>query len=456
MTSLEPIRLRRSLRGALLIAGSLFLQACGSAPPCPEDFIESAASDGAEAADDGSTIKAIEVLFDGSQSMAGYVNRQNTENQGETRPTEYTQFLRNLRTLIGERGYRPSYQKFGSSLAPLQVMDSSLEDPSSYSAGSTKLEAAINEVAATHLTLIVTDLFQSDRALGAVFQAIRTSILGPGLTLGVWGMTSYYNGIIGDIDIVRKDGEKVEVTKHYEGNRPFYLLAIGKHGAVIRFLEAGSRHLTGADPDNLLVLSPEVLTSPISNHSLKIRGSSRASYRTIRCKCGEIPTARLQNSEEAVLDAQIDFDEVPFGPKLKIEALEQDLHFWVWKVVRPDDMPESESYSFPPFRMDFEIDEMGRARGANSSLRIVSEKLAMGAFHVVRVGLSATRESFRYPSFCNTWNVDEEQLLEMKDIQQEFDGQKTLNLKKLVDRTWDGMLQNGRLGSFFVYIDNDR
>lgn len=184
------------------------------------------------------TVSHIYVFFDGSGSMAGYAS-------SNLAPTPQARAYADIATGLHaslQQAFRATVDlhRFGRNIHPFPQSEiSKLADAKTYLRQSDDIhESRIDEVlkaaaadVSGALYLIVTDLFLTEQHLQrsgpAALQTPVATILRAGRAIGLTGIRSGFLGTVHDLPS--------KGTYSAAKERPFYILAIGKSAAVLRF-----------------------------------------------------------------------------------------------------------------------------------------------------------------------------------------------------------------------------
>lgn len=169
----------------------------------------------------------VDVYIDASVSMAGYTAIA-ANNEYRELPDE----LYEMGSSMGE----VKFFGFGENVYPVSNLDyRKYSDVSSYTELSNSIKNVIAQADTSHLTVIVTDLFETDTAWSAVSQGIKDKYFHNRLALAVIGVKNPFNGRIYDVGINQLAfdyNSNTDKTKY----RPFYMLVMGPEIYVNDFI----------------------------------------------------------------------------------------------------------------------------------------------------------------------------------------------------------------------------
>lgn len=126
------------------------------------------------------------------------------------------------------------FHKFGTTVAELPGRDYLQAQHQAFYLDShlnreTLIQNVIDQISTDRMTIIVTDLFQTDVDVNLLTREIKQKFITNGLAVGILGIKSEFNGEVYDVG-------PNNYTFHYESDntspatfRPFYVLAFGNH-----------------------------------------------------------------------------------------------------------------------------------------------------------------------------------------------------------------------------------
>lgn len=174
-------------------------------------------------------VKDIDVYVDGTFSMAGYVNCEGK--------SVYMTALENIER-ANSKG-KIQFIRFGDEYKKLS-RDEFLKSNrvEFYDQKDTSIQDVINRMSDNKLTIIVTDLFQTNQDLYSLTNALKNKVFSnPSKAFAIVGMRSQFNGTIYDI------GKNKKSFSYDSGNntnafRPFYFLVSGEENVVRNYLNS--------------------------------------------------------------------------------------------------------------------------------------------------------------------------------------------------------------------------
>ena len=166
----------------------------------------------------------IDIVYDATPSMRGFTEA------GES--GLYTRVLRKLESAAAKEwpGTEVQLFRFGSEVTPLTSQDRLAPLRTSFYETrqgfiDTHIDRAVEAADPAKLTVLITDLFQTDTDVTKVTKRLTNKYAAKGLAVGVMGVKGDFRGQVYDIGIYR-------LHFRFERLRPFYVLALGKHSDV--------------------------------------------------------------------------------------------------------------------------------------------------------------------------------------------------------------------------------
>ena len=220
-------RLHRAL-AALLMVGTIFMGGCGSSErltiEMPKEAGQSVAAE--------QTAPVVDIYWDATESMRGYTVLQGglyrtlPDNMGD------------IATSMGET----HFFRFGEEVTPLEGRSyRSFSSPDTYTELVTSFGRVIDQADPKHLSIVVTDLFESDADWSNVTQKLREKYFAQHLGVAVIGIKNPFQGDIYDV------GMNAAKYSWNSGNdpqkfRPFYLFLMGPEQDIKAFLQRWQEH----------------------------------------------------------------------------------------------------------------------------------------------------------------------------------------------------------------------
>jgi hypothetical protein len=173
---------------ALLMVGTIFMGGCGSSErltiEMPKEAGQSVAAE--------QTAPVVDIYWDATESMRGYtaspsgVYKLLPDNLGD------------IATAMGET----HFYRFGEEVTPLEGRSyRAFSSPDTYTETVTSFGRVIDQATAGHLSIVITDLFESDADGSNVTQKLREKYFAQHLGVAVIGVKHPFQGDIYDVGL---------------------------------------------------------------------------------------------------------------------------------------------------------------------------------------------------------------------------------------------------------------
>ena len=210
---------------------------------------------------------AVDVYFDATVSMKGYT----TLAAGNVYRT-----LPDLLSDIGSSMGEVKFYGFGEKVKELAGREyRKFSSPEPYSELITAVHNVIDEADAEHLTVIVTDLFESEADWSNISNKIRNKYFANHMAVAVIGIRNSFSGEIFDVGLNAAKFEYDSYDYAYRF-RPFYLLVLGQESAVKDFMLRFKERQTLPNETGYLLLSENL--SETSNDFSKMTLESMENF----------------------------------------------------------------------------------------------------------------------------------------------------------------------------------
>jgi hypothetical protein len=218
----------------------------------------------------------VDLFFDATLSMKGFVLTKTTSSYQSVVP------LLERGVIEGWRGGQVSFYKFGDDIAPLagrqylEAIKPSFYSDSKYNR-KTLIERVIDRSAQDHLTVVVTDLFQTNSDINQLSEKLKQRFVANNLCVGIYAIRSQFEGPIYDVG---PDAFSFvyNSTAQPESERPFYLLTFGKHADIAHFFDVlDQAGLNAIAERHALIFSRYLASQYLSFSRAKLKTADRIS-----------------------------------------------------------------------------------------------------------------------------------------------------------------------------------
>lgn len=372
-----------------------------------------------------------DIYLDGTTSMYGYVNYP-----GET---IYGDAVKNVERTISENWKNDSitYIKFGDTLQQMN-RDTFLQMNTAafYDQKDTSLQKVIEQTKDTNLSIIITDLFQTNQDLDSLVHSIKNKSMGKDRAVAVIGLKSQFNGKIFDVG---KNMSSLDYASNDDPStyRPVYIIVMGNENDTRAFVESYQKKLPEDAHVNValfasnLGISNTLESDKVTNKKddKKNKAAKMATISNLLGK-GDVMQYRLKK-EEKLSEAPVRLygkdvvGKIPDAYTLKMDSLE------TWNKSNKT----FESTTADDF-LSAAIGDTGLNNGtANISFMLQANVAAIHKKEgVYRAKVSLIPNKDAYTKAINTfadWNFDDSQITESQDVLKSI-GNKTLNINKFI------------------------
>lgn len=406
----------------LIVTGVIFLEGCVGEPEAalqlPEDYQRSELAPTERV--------NVDVYFDATVSMKGYT----TLAAGNV--------YRTLPDLLGDLGSSMGEVKFfafGEKVRELTGREyRKFSSPEPYVELITAVHNVVDKTDSTHLSVIVTDLFESDADWSNISKKINDKFFANHMAVAVIGIRNSFQGEIFDVGLNAAKFQYDSYDYPYRF-RPFYLLIMGQESAVKNFMTKFKERQTMPNDTGYLLLSENLseVSSDFSKMNLQtmenffINEKINLADKSVRefgvDKFNQPAIFSLDFSYNPPLGA-CPLDMSNMKPEIKIFALNDE----GWESL-PSDEAE---ISFTPVE--------GQDNAYVVQFTIQPERsLREGEINFVHVALAPSEKGFLMPQWVTNWNMPN------VDVDPaNFDGSKTINLIHVIGSLKDAVFSTNR------------
>lgn len=393
-----------------------------------------------------------DVFYDATPSMRGFT----AGGEGAS----YVRVIRKLESAVNKEwpGAEVKLFAFGSTVSRLPDQDRLAPLRSDFykaTAGTvdTFIDRAIERADPANLTIITTDLFQTDTDVTRVTKLLIDKYVRARMALGILGLKAGFTGEVYDVGIERR-------TFHYEGPRPFYVLVLGKYSDVEGYFQSLEADELGNNSDaHFLILSPYILHAlPVMRRAalrdtthldaineLVIPGQSSDYVQQFRV---------LKNATTASYRITAPLDLTPFRMAIDTSAVEPRI-----AVQRLAGAQFTEAGPSGP-ALDVKQLQVVQTRGEKlqrqlgMSIELNTAAMQPGVVYRCDVKLIPSARAYKLPQWVHDWDMDVTRVPAWKADPKSFDGATTLNLARFVEDVWQASVRVNQplVARFFCYL----
>ena len=396
----------------------LFLGGCALPWENSQEMPITMPTDMARAELETSTSIPVDVYWDATVSMQGYT----TLAAGNVYRT-----LPDLLGDIGDSMGNVQFFRFGAEVMPLGGREyRKFSDASTYTELITAVHNAVDTADPNHLSVIVTDLFESDSDWSNVTKKLKDKYFAHHLSVAVIGIKNSFHGDIFDVGLNAR-------KYFYNSNddparfRPFYLILMGPEKKILEFIDLWKERQTipnetqyllltenlteGANDFTQLVVS-EGIQNLYSNESLGIRDKRIKEF------------GINDHSAPVVLPVRFDYQPLFGTCPLDMDHLKTAVQAFSlsengeWEPLDTNDDPKV---------------EVSRSSDAPDSWNVTltfqpEQTIKPDAMNFIHVSVFPDAKGYRLPDWVRAWNMPNVDV-----APDQFDGSKTVNLLHVME-----------------------
>ena len=304
--------------------------------------------------------------------------------------------------------------------------------PEVYTEPITSVANVVDTADTSHLSIIVTDLFESDSDWSNVAQKLRDKFFANHLAVAVIGIRNSFYGEIFDVGL---SAAKFQYNSWDDPNRyrPFYLLVMGRDDVVKNFLRKFNERQTLPNDTGWLLLS-ENLTEAASDFSNFTIEEQKNFYSddtlNLDSRVKEFGLDSFNETASFIFSWKY---EPPLGA-CPLDLSEVDTAVEIFYV-------EGEEWT-PLEKNDVRVNLMKidkRPENLFVKVALTPEKsLAEGKLNFVRIKVMPKERGYKLPPWVELWSVN------VDGAAKTFDGSKTLNLVRVLGSLKDSVFAASR------------
>lgn len=384
--------------------------------------------------------------------------------------TYYQQTIPLLESSV-ERGWpggSVAFNKFGTKISALEgrsYLDAI--KPSFYSDQEvnlrTYIEGVIDSADTNHLTLIVTDLFQDNADVNLLTGKLKDKYITQNLSVGVMGIKSEFEGTVYDVGPNNYSFAYKSDAADPSTFRPFYILALGRHGDIDRYFDVLLKGGLSAFPaKNEAVFSRYLSTRPASFDGAKISSTVKLaqvrSLLPLNARDDRVGQFRVRgNPPSAGFAATLKYAPLsrtvgPATPALVDEVTA----FKCGPTPGQDGKQPRQPGAMTENGAAARAFKVNRAELTGSGLALAAEVtpslLPGDGIYCYKVVLRP--QDYKLPDWVSQWDMDGRRIEEWKRAPGDFGGSTTYNLKPFLDNLWATTLQVHRpkVAELYCYV----
>jgi len=394
------------------------------------------------------------IYVDGTLSMLGFVK------PGAN--TRYCKVIEALEGCIisGWSQAEVNFFKFGDDIVPLQGREYiRAKEPSFYENDKinrlTRIQRVIDHVDTVSMSLILTDLFQTDSDVNLLIRQIKEKCFQQNLAFGILGIRSEYDGNIYDLG---PNKPAIYYQSHNQDEstlRPFYILLLGRHVDIVHFYEQLRSSGLDFSINEFMAYSPYLTSKPVSFKGAIIDSAfflaEVPNLIPYSLSDSRVKQFRIQsNPKVAAFVATVAYAPAPYGMSFDQSQLEVEI-----SAIQclPDTFFSNPQAASALSLTEWQITSSGMTlRGEISPALLPGDGL-----YFYEVVLRPKLDAYQYPLWFSAWDMEK-----AASVSNGFSisagrkpaGASTLNLYRLLVDLWKSnvVIHEPRLATLYCYF----
>ncbi len=409
---MKYMRYLRALGAGLALAVGIVCGGCGDETADAPITMPAAVGSQAEVAD---APVPVDVYWDATYSMQGYATIA-AGNVYRTLPDE----LSDLGGSMGET----TFYRFGQEIKKLEGREHrNFSNPGYYDEVITSFGNVIDQADASHLSIVVTDLFESDADWSNIAQKLKDKYFSQHLAVAIIGIKNPFQGDIFDVGL---DAKKYAYDSGSDPARyrPFYLFIMGPDAKVESFVARFHERQPGGADVQYLVLSEKLADGALDFRTLKTAESANL-YADEK---HEVQDARIRefgvDAEGDTASLTVPFTYAPAFGALPVDVQGLKVETQCFSLADGEWQPVEKQSS------DMKA-ELVPGDGGQYQLKVSftpEKSLVPEKVNFVHVSVAPDAKGYRLPDWVKAWNMTN------ADVDPaQFDGSKTINFLRVVE-----------------------
>jgi hypothetical protein len=358
----------------------------------------------------------VDVYWDATYSMQGYTTIA-SGNAYRNLPDR----LEDVGNSMGDT----KFFRFGETVQPLEGREHrKFSEASFYNETVTAIHTVIDSTDSDHLSIVVTDLFESNSDWSNVAKKIKEKYFAQHLAVAIVGIKNPFNGDIFDVGL---DNMKFNYNSGADSNkyRPFYMMILGHENDVKEFLQRWKDKNAASNETQYLLLSENLMDQVPTLATMEIVDSKNV----FADEKLNIADKRMKEfgidayGDQAMIMTRFTYKPVIDGckvdmGKLKTSIQAQVLSDGVWQPTEIDG------------DLNFQIKEDNeRPDDYLLTMSFTPEKtLRKDSINLIHAVVEPSYNGFTLPDWVRNWNMENPAGV----TPDQFDGSKTINFMHLV------------------------
>ena len=347
--------------------------------------------------------------------------------------------LSDMSSFLGE----VRFFRFGAQVVPIERKDyRRLSMPEDYTETVTSFGNVVDAADPEHLSVVVTDLFESDADWSNVTQKLREKYFSRHLSVAIIGVKNSFNGEIFDVGL-NASAFQYDSGADSSKFRPFYMFLMGSEPQIRAFLERWKEQQLPSNEMRYVVFSEHFTTNA---GTFRVADAKEPKNLFIVRKLSKTDE-RLQEIGISDPNEEVQFV-LPFKPQpypdaciFKTDELERQIKVFalteenIWQEQTLNDAGDLVS-----FDDNLNLKLTFKAAGT----------LPPGRIGLLQVRIIPTRRSVELPQWISDWDMGY-----IDAAPEQFDGGKTVNLQRIAASLRDSLLsaEQAPIADLYIVVD---
>lgn len=369
----------------------------------------------------------IDVYWDATYSMKGYTTIAQ-DNAYRALPDDLDD--------IGSSMGNIKFYGFGKDIKPLEGREHrKFADGASYDETITAIYNVVENADTNHLSIIITDLFESDSDWSNVTKQLKEKYFSQHLSVAIIGVKNPFKGEIFDVGLnaAKFDYDSGNDPSKY---RPFYMFILGQDSEVKKFIQLWKNRYAKTNEVQYLVFSENLMDKAADLSNMEIKDSNNI----FSDEQLSLPNQTLKEydidslDENSSLTASFNYSPATDGCNLDMNKLNPDIKVWVLK-----DGQWQESEQSGDIKCIFKPDE-SQQDNYLVSVNFTGEKtLTPNSINLIHIAIRPEDIGLILPDWIRAWNMDSSAV-----NMGQFDGSKTVNFLHIAESLKDSVLSTAQ------------
>lgn len=369
----------------------------------------------------------VDVYWDATYSMSGYTTIDQ-DNAYRSLPDDLDD--------IGNSMGNIKFFSFGKDIKPLEGRDHrKFANAGSYDETITAIYNVIEKADAQHLSIIVTDLFESNSDWSNVTKQLKDKYFSQHLSVAIIGIKSPFNGDIFDV------GLNAAKFNYNSGNdpakyRPFYMFILGQDSDVKKFIGLWKNRYAKTNEVQYLVLSENLMDEPADLSNLEVKDSNNIfATENLTLPNNSLKEYAIDSPDEtSSMIVAFNYGATTDGCNVDINKLKAKADVL---VLKDGQWQKSEKNNDIACEFQEDAEQPGNYL---VSLNFTGDKtLETGTINLIHVFIKPDSTSLVLPDWVKAWNMDSSAV-----SSSQFDGSKTVNFLHIVESLKDSVLSTAQ------------